>query len=381
MRILYLTLGCFDKGGISRYCRYQIKALREIVGAKNIYVLSLRGSNGDSFEQRFDINYFAGSTDLRGKSLFACEAFKQALIWRPDVILSSHINLSSLARLLAVLCHGKVVENIYGLEVWSHKRKDAAWGLKKSNFVISDCHYTANYAAENQLTNGKIEVIWDCVDIDRFFPAKFKQNVLAKYGIPNPDYGINLLTLGRMTLRDSYKGYERLFDVCRHISDRAPNLRLIYAGQGDLAESLKSKTKQLGLSDRVFFTGSVEECDLADVYRAAHIFSLLSDRGEGRGEGIPLTPLEASACGLPILVGNQDGSQEAVMDGHNGFVVDPFDLELHGKVIMTLVNNSTKRREMGIRGVERIRDVFSYSMFKDKHHVALKQWFPSIAML
>ena len=43
MKILYLTPGCFDKGGISRYNRYQIQALRMLAGAENVFVFSLLG--------------------------------------------------------------------------------------------------------------------------------------------------------------------------------------------------------------------------------------------------------------------------------------------------------------------------------------------------
>ena len=42
-RILYLTPGCFDKGGISRYSRYQIECLREIHGEAAVTVQSLLG--------------------------------------------------------------------------------------------------------------------------------------------------------------------------------------------------------------------------------------------------------------------------------------------------------------------------------------------------
>ena len=79
------------------------------------------------------------------------------------------------------------------------------------------------------------------------------------------------------------------------------------------------------LQNKVIFTGSIHENDLPDIYRAAHLFSLVSDKGHMRGEGIPLTPLEAMATGIPVLVGNQDGSQEAVENGVNGYVLDPFD--------------------------------------------------------
>ncbi len=377
MKILYLTPGCFDKGGISRYCRYQITALRELVGSENVRVLSLLGPDENSFEQSFETTFYSGRVGLGGKVALVREALKYLLRWRPDVVWSAHVNMSGLANVLATLRRVAVIENIYGLEVWSRKRADAAWGLKRSQFVISDCHHTANYAKTHKLISGNLEVVWDCVAIDRFSPGRVMRGVLEKYGIPSPDSGVNILTLGRMVkLGASHKGYERLFEVFRRISDAVPNARLIYAGRGDLVGILRNKAVEKGLSDRVFFTGSVDECDLVDVYRSAHLFSLVSDCGEGRGEGIPLTPLEASACGLPVIVGDQDGSQEAVADGETGFVVDPFDLDQHANRIRYLATNEVERGKMGAKSADRARALFSYTVFREKHRQLLEAWFP-----
>ena len=49
-----MTTGCFDKGGISRYNRYQITALREILGDKNVKVFSLSPPREGDFEDSFD---------------------------------------------------------------------------------------------------------------------------------------------------------------------------------------------------------------------------------------------------------------------------------------------------------------------------------------
>ena len=48
-KYLYITPGCFDKGGISRYSRYQITAIREIFGYDKVSVFSLLGKNKHSF--------------------------------------------------------------------------------------------------------------------------------------------------------------------------------------------------------------------------------------------------------------------------------------------------------------------------------------------
>ncbi|HEY1942337.1 MAG TPA: hypothetical protein VGH40_09465, partial [Roseiarcus sp.] len=60
LRILYLTPGCYDKGGISRYCRYQIQALRENHGAERVTVLSLLGPDQNGFEEPFAVSWRGG---------------------------------------------------------------------------------------------------------------------------------------------------------------------------------------------------------------------------------------------------------------------------------------------------------------------------------
>jgi phosphatidylinositol alpha-1,6-mannosyltransferase len=119
------------------------------------------------------------------------------------------------------------------------------------------------------------------------------------------------------------------------------------------------------LGESFIFTGSINEDDLVDLYRYSDLFSLVSDRGEGRGEGLPLTPLEAAACGKAIIVGNQDGSQEAVEDARSGYAIDPFDLERHANLINTLSQNRGLATSIGESARKRVLQNFSYDHFKD----------------
>jgi len=129
---------------------------------------------------------------------------------------------------------------------------------------------------------------------------------------------------------------------------------------------LKRRAAAAGIAERVTFTGSIAEDHLADVYRASHVFSLVSHRALGSGEGIPLTPLEAAACGKPILVGNQDGSAEAVVEGSNGFILDPFDLQTHGERLLQLANDARLRQVMGDAARQRILEFHDYRIFRDR---------------
>lgn len=145
MKILYLTPGCFDKGGISRYNRYQIAALREIAGVDKVKILSLLGPQSDDFEHLFSIDWHGQGNSVKDKIRFIWQALIKVLVWRPQLIVTAHVNFSGLALVLARLVGAKTILNVYGLEVWSGLSRDAAFGLRHSQYVISDCHYTANY--------------------------------------------------------------------------------------------------------------------------------------------------------------------------------------------------------------------------------------------
>lgn len=365
MKILFLTPGCFDKGGISRYSRYQMSALGSIFGESQVRTLSLLGPEEHGFEDPLDVQWHGNGVSIPSKLRFVTTALVESILWQPDVIHCAHVNLSGLAVLLGMACKAKTLLNTYGLEVWSGLSHDALWGLQKSDVVLSDCHATASFIeSKGWRGSSKIPVLWDCVDLDKFFPAPCPVEVKERYGLPRE--GKIILTLGRLSHDAEYKGYERLLDAFSSVADQLPNTSLVYGGRGDLCIYLKQKALLLGVSDKVFFTGSIDEKDLADVYRSASIFSLISDSGEGRGEGLPLTPLEAMACGVPVLVGNRDGSREAVVGGRGGVVLDPFDLDLHAATLMSLSNDSSLRLAMSAEAHANANEFFSFGHFKNE---------------
>ncbi|MBE7480975.1 MAG: glycosyltransferase family 4 protein [Polyangiaceae bacterium] len=376
MRVLYLTPGCFDKGGISRYSRYQIRALRELFGEHSVTVLSLLGPTGESFEDPFAVDWHGSGANQASKVGLVTRTLAFAAARKPQLVHSAHVNFSALAYSAARMVEATACVNVYGLEVWSGLSGDAEWGLRHSDLVVADCHFTANYLLEARLRCVAPTVVWDCVDLGRFSPGPPSPAVLQRYGIPDPRSGWNLLTLGRMSSDADHKGYTRLYEAFRRIAPDNPRIRVVFAGRGQLAETLRERARRDGLGSQVCFTGMVHDDDLADVYRAAHAFSLVSDRGIDRGEGIPLTPLEAAACGLPLIVGDHDGSQEAVVHGINGFVIDPFDLDAHSQRILELANAPDLRARMAREARKRIEDEFDYVTFREKHRRLLERWFP-----
>jgi phosphatidylinositol alpha-1,6-mannosyltransferase len=337
------------------------------MGDASVRVASMLGPDEDSFESPFHVDWSCAHAHGRQAQIeMAAAMLRMALQQRPDIVISAHVNLSGVGRLAARLCGARSVVQVYGSEIWAHRRWSATWGLTGSDAVISDCHFSARYMDEHRIRPaGSTRVLWDCVETDRYTPGTPSQEVIQRYGIPDPRSHVNLMTLGRMSKQSPNKGYDRLLAVFAKLRE-LESLRLVYGGGGDLVEELRAEARRLGLADRVHFLGFIHEDDLPDVYRSAEIFSLVTHRSLGHGEGIPLTPLEAAACGKPILVGNQDGSQEAVAGEENGFVVDPHDLEAHAERIRRLVENPELRRSMGSAGRRRIERFHAYEVFRSR---------------
>ena len=101
----------------------------------------------------------------------------------------------------------------------------------------------------------------------------------------------------------------------------------------------------LGLEDHIHWAGFIEEADKPAVYRGASTFAFVS-----RYEGFGLPPLEAMACGIPVVASNGGSLPEVV--GEAGFCLDPDDeRQIAGSIIATLVQEELAA-ELKRKGLE-----------------------------
>jgi phosphatidylinositol alpha-1,6-mannosyltransferase len=364
MKAAFLATGIFDKGGISRYGRYQIRALREVLDGR-VRAFSLLGHSTNDFEEPFHVEYHGGTASLLNKTRFSWNVFKTFLSWRPSIVWCNHLHLLPLALALKAFVPGaKVLVNVYGLELWTDRQWLHRKTLPGCSLVVADCYFSARYVVEQYgLPENRVRVVWDCVDTKRFQPSARRNDLLAAYGVPVGREYRYILSLGRIVKGAEHKGYDRLIDCMGHLRNHR-NFILLFAGDGNDRPRLENRVREARLSDRIFFLGSVQEDQLVDVYNLCDLFVHVSDRGHGRGEGIPLTPLEAAACGKAILVGNEDGSQEAVVDEVNGRIVSPRSQELMSQAIRELLLNDEMRARMGKGARSRAAEEFSYERFR-----------------
>jgi glycosyltransferase involved in cell wall biosynthesis len=122
-------------------------------------------------------------------------------------------------------------------------------------------------------------------------------------------------------------------------------------------EHLESRVPN-ALKDRLHFIGNVPQADLVAYYKAADVFVLPSSCHEAFG--MPLA--EAMACGKPTVGARGGGIPELFEDGRTGFVVEREDPAALAEAIGKLLDDPGLRSELGRRGRERCRELFSWDV-------------------
>lgn len=160
-----------------------------------------------------------------------------------------------------------------------------------------------------------------------------------------------LICVGRLTPR---KGQDTLIAAWPEVVAVLPAARLVITGPGD-DRSLRSSAERLGVANRIVFTGGIPHAHtpgLPAFFAAADVFaSPCRDRHAGlEVEGLGIVFLEASACGLPVIVGRSGGAVDTVLDGTTGVVVDPNDVRAVAASAVELLSDPVRCAEMGRAG-------------------------------
>lgn len=170
----------------------------------------------------------------------------------------------------------------------------------------------------------------------RFRPiedADQRRAVLTRYGI-TPPY---LLYLGGLNAR---KNLARLFEAYAGLRVHHPGVTLVIGGKrqwqtGEMERALQ----ELRLEDHVHFTGYVDDADLPALYSGAEAFVFPS-----LYEGFGLPPLEAMACGTPVVTSNVSSLPEVV--GEAALTVDPYDVAGLTDAIHQVLTDQQLRRQL-----------------------------------
>ena len=166
-----------------------------------------------------------------------------------------------------------------------------------------------------------------------------------------------LLTVARLT---RHKGVDIGIRVVALLRGLYPDLAYAVVGSGSERVWLESLARELGVSDRVHFLGSIPDHELPALYQAAEIYLGLSRQMPDRVEGFGISLLEAAASGVPAVASRTGGIPDAVRDGETGLLVDPDDVQEVCRTVRILLDNPQRSRDMGRAGRRAVETYYNW---------------------
>jgi phosphatidyl-myo-inositol dimannoside synthase len=167
-----------------------------------------------------------------------------------------------------------------------------------------------------------------------------------------------VISVSRLVRR---KGQDVLLQAWPRVLRGFPSAKLLIVGDGPMRSRLAERARR-EFADSVVLAGDVPGEELAAHYSAAQVF-VLPCRDDRRGlqtEGLGLSVLEASAAGLPVIVGRSGGSPTSLLDGRTGLLVDPHRPEPVAQAILRLLADPAAARQLGEAGRRWVRERWSW---------------------
>jgi glycosyltransferase involved in cell wall biosynthesis len=178
--------------------------------------------------------------------------------------------------------------------------------------------------------------------------------ILRSGTLPEADGRPTVGTVARLVV---VKDLDLLLDAAAELSRLVPDVRVVVVGDGPEAPRLRAEAAARGLEQVVFFTGELRPAWPA--LEAFDVYLLTS-----RSEGLPVSVLEAMACGLPVVGTRVGGVPEAVEEGVSGFLVSRQSSREQTAAALAerlarLLGDDELRRRMGAAGARRVAREFS----------------------
>jgi glycosyltransferase involved in cell wall biosynthesis len=278
---------------------------------------------------------------LSGRFLFAQIVARVRRLHRSHPIDVIHAHGALPCGHAAVLLGAKfgipVIVSVHGLDAFStyemHGRlKDWRRRVSQNVYTSAARIICVSDKVRQQVVAGSIDtekttVVYNGVDPDLFSPS-------------GSDDGAAILSVGDFI---PTKGQEILLRAFASISPRFPEVSCKFIGDGPESTHIKELAQQLGMQGRVHFLGRQMRRRVADAMRSCTVFALPS-----RYEGLGCVYLEAMSAGKPVIGCQEQGIQEVIQHGENGWLVDADDVSSLAAILSETLGNPALRRRMGM---------------------------------
>ena len=242
-------------------------------------------------------------------------------------------------------------------EVWTgHTYEHPGWETRSilaipTDFVIANCPRTAEFYRRH---TDPVQVVWPGVNTAQLDQGTTREELAARHRIPADRRWV---TMGARLQR--YKGQR---EFLRAIASVPPETKIhgiviggsLFGQESDYERELKALAAELGILDRVLFTGFISDADVAGFLRASYV--TLHPAFE---EDFGLAVAEAQALGVPTIAFATVGPSAIIEDGKTGRLVPIGDQAALDRALGEALADPDRVRAMGLAARERTRRLFS----------------------
>ncbi len=215
--------------------------------------------------------------------------------------------------------------------------------------VIANSHAVAQHLP----CAGKTAVVHNGIEVGKFDPARDGRPFRTQYAIPD-----GVPVVGMMGRLRPWKGQIPFLHMAAHILQQQPASYFVIVGgtnfavEDDYPQQLQNLVQELGISERVIFTGALDVVQLP--LAALDVFV-----HPGEPEPFGLVNIEAMAMARPVVAFAHGALPEIVQDGQTGLLVPPGNIPALAEAVIALLDNPQKRQQMGCNGRSRAETHFT----------------------
>lgn len=233
---------------------------------------------------------------------------------------------------------------------------------RSANIRAYSCPRVKYYQREFSQLNSAL--LYPPVDLERFNPST---NILEDKNkwpeLVRQNGELLLISVGNI---NPLKGYHNLIEALATLKKHPLLWRMIIVGAKlttaeDYFFSLQARIKELGMTDRYQFLGSID--DIPSVLSICDIFVLSSHSESG-----PMVLLEAMAAGKPIIASDVGFVPELITNNHNGLIVPPNDIPALSKALKKMISNESFRSSISDQSRTSIAHKFTVDGAAEAHN-------------
>ncbi len=271
---------------------------------------------------------------------------------RYDVVHTHLLAANVVAKPIAALCGVPVrINHDHCNDKLTDPRKWAPAADKFTNrfstHVVAVSETTRRYVVEEEdVPVERVTTIHNGVDLEAFQPRP-ERRAEARKRLDLAEDAFVVGGIGRLTFQ---KNFALFIEVAGEVFAKNPGATFVIAGTGEDDVALREQARRAGIPVR--FLGYVG--DMAALYPALDMLLLTS-----RYEGLPITILEAMACGVPIVSAELDGVREILRDGEDAALVEPGNLAAFSARVSSLIAQPFLAKKLANAALTKVRAGYS----------------------